>query len=276
MEETTAINTIALETASSGGRDAHRSPEVGADAHLSVVFPVCNGVDRLPRNLDTIAQFFRHQPFKYEVILVDDGSASPTADILRRFVEDAPGFTLLRNEVNRGKGYSVSRGMLWARGAYRVFADSDLAYPVEEVGKLLAVLESGSDVAVACRVLPESRYLMSPAMFHYLYSRHLMSRAFNLIVRTILLPGILDSQAGLKGFTARAAELIFRRLTIRRFGFDVELLRVARRHGLTVTQIPVAFRYDSEPTTVRFAGDGVRMIGDVVKVRWNELLGRYR
>jgi len=136
-------------------------------------------------------------------------------------------------------------------------------------------LETGSDVAIACRVLPESRYLMSPSFFHYLYTRHVMSRVFNRVVRLVLLPGILDTQAGLKGFTARATELIFPRLTIAGFGFDVELLYIAKQHGLTVAQAAVHYRYDDEPSTVRFAADAVEMLEDLVKIRWNAWRGRY-
>src|SRR5207247_11251156 len=176
---------------------------------------------------------------------------------------------VLRNEANRGKGFSVARGMLAARGRYRVFTDADLAYPLDEIAHIVHRLATGSDVAIACRVLPESRYLMSPSFFHYLYTRHVMSRVFNRVVRLVFLPRILDTQAGLKGFTARASELIFPRLTIAGFGFDVELLYVARKHGLKVTQQAVHYRYDDEPTTVRFVADAVGMLEDLARIRWN-------
>ena len=165
--------------------------------------------------------------------------------------------------------------MLAARGRYRVFTDVDLAYPLSEVAKIVADLEQGADVAIACRVLPESRYLMSPSFFHYLYTRHLMSRAFNKVVQTFLLPGILDTQAGLKGFTARAAALCFARTTIPGFGFDIECLYIAQQHGLAIRQTAVNFRYDDEPTTVRFARDSNRMLQDIWKVKTNAWRGQY-
>jgi dolichyl-phosphate beta-glucosyltransferase len=162
-----------------------------------------------------------------------------------------------------------------AHGSFRVFTDADLAYPVEEIDRLLHELETGSDVAIACRVLPESRYLMSPSFFHYLYTRHLMSRVFNRVVRLALLPGILDTQAGLKGFTSHAADLIFPRLTVPGFGFDVELLYIARKHGLRIHQTAVHYRYEDEPSTVRFAADAVTMLRDLTRIRWNDWRGRY-
>ena len=182
---------------------------------------------------------------------------------------------LLRNDANRGKGFSVARGMAAARGARRVFTDADLAYPVDEIDAMVRELDDGADVVIACRVLPESRYLMSPSFFHYLYTRHLMSRLFNRVVRVALLPGILDTQAGLKAFTARAAELIFPRLTVAGFGFDVELLYIARKHGLRVRQTAVQYRYDDEPSTVRFAADAAAMLRDLARIRWNDWRGRY-
>jgi dolichyl-phosphate beta-glucosyltransferase len=247
----------------------------GLEIHLSVVVPVRNGADRLPLHLDTLRAFLHAQTRPTELILVDDQSESAAARLLADFGREVGAATVLRNDSNRGKGFSVARGMLAARGAYRVFTDADLAYPLDEITHLVQELERGSDVAIACRVLPESRYVMSPSFFSYLYTRHVMSRIFNRVVRLALLPGILDTQAGLKGFTARAGELIFPRLTIAGFGFDVELLYIARRHGLKIVQAAVRYRYDDEPSTVRFVADAFEMLEDLVRIRWNDWRGRY-
>lgn len=243
--------------------------------YLSVIVPVRNGAGRLAAHLETLREFLCRQTRPAELILVDDHSEPGAARLLTEFTRDVAGVALLRNDAHRGKGFSVTRGMRQARGAYRVFTDADLAYPVEETTTIVRELEAGSDVAIACRVLPESRYVMSPSFFHYLYTRHLMSRAFNRLVRLTLLPGILDTQAGLKGFTARAAELIFPRLTIPGFGFDLELLYIARKHELKLKQTAVRYRYDDEPTTVRFAADGVGLLRNLAEIRWNDWRGRY-
>ena len=243
--------------------------------HLTLVVPCYNGADRLPASLGQLAGFVARQPFETELILVDDCSAEPAASVLREFAAAHPAVTLLRNEPNRGKGASVARGMLEGRGRYRVFIDADLAYPPDEVIRILRDLEAGADVAIACRVLPESRYVMSPTFFHYLSTRHVQSRVFNLLVRTILLRDVLDTQAGLKGFTAKAAEAVFPRLTIPRFGFDVEALFVAQKHGFTVRETAVHFRYDEEPTTVQLTRSAVTMATDLIRVRLNEWRGRY-
>lgn len=242
---------------------------------VSLIIPVRNGAEFLPHTLGELQAFLAREPGA-EVVLVDDGSEPRTAALLRAFACDQPRVTLLVHEFNQGKGAAVARGMLAARGRIRVFTDADLAYPLDQLPAMCAAIDKGSDVAIACRVLRESRYLMSPTFFHYLYTRHLLSRAYNAVVRWTLLPGILDSQAGLKGFSARAAEVIFPRMTIRGFGFDVEALLIARRHGLETAQVPVHFRYDSEPTTVRLAQDGGTLLSDLARIRWNDLRGRYR
>ncbi len=246
------------------------------NVHLSLVWPVLNGADRLAGALPAVAAWMQQQPSRTELVLVDDGSAAETAALLQRFAADTPNVTVLVNGRNRGKGHAVARGMLAASGRFRVFMDSDLAYPVEEAGAVLRHLEAGADVAVACRVLPESRYLIAPTFFRYLYTRHVMSRTFNWVVRHTLLPGIFDTQAGLKGFTAQAATTLFPRLTVPGFGFDLEVLYIAHRHGLRITQVPVSFRYDSEPSSLRFARDGATMLGDLLRIRWNGWRGAYR
>ena len=249
------------------------------DAHtpaLSLVIPVYDAADQLPATLAAISAFVSRHPDSVEVLLVDDHSSQvETQRLLREFAQRHSYVRLLRNSVNRGKGFSVTRGMLAARGHHRVFTDVDLAYPLDEVHKIVRDLQSGHDIAIACRILPESRYLMSPSFFHYLYTRHLMSRMFNRVVRTVLLPGIYDTQAGLKGFTAHAAELCFSRTTIPGFGFDIECLYIAQQYKLAIKQTAVHFRYDDEPTTVRFARDSNRMLQDIWKVKMNARRGLY-
>jgi dolichyl-phosphate beta-glucosyltransferase len=245
------------------------------DPQLSIVIPVYNGARRLSSSLAELRDFLAAQPYTSELVIVDDHSAPETATLLRCFANATPNVRLLRNERNSGKGFAVSRGVLAARGRHRVFTDADLAYPATQVARIVQRLELGADVAVACRVLPESRYLMSPTFFSYLYSRHVLSRLFNLAVRLTLVPGILDTQAGLKGFTASAAESIFQRVTTAGFGFDVEVLHVARRRGFTVAQTAVEFRYDNEPTTVHFMRDALLMIRDLARIWFKDWRGDY-
>ena len=215
-------------------------------AYLSLVVPVWNGADHLSRTLYALHRLLVRQGYPTELIIVDDCSDQEAVKAIALFREDVGSeravVRVLRNEQNRGKGFSVARGMLSATGALRVFTDADLAYPAEDIESIVDALEKGNDIALACRVLPESRYVMSPTFFPYLFTRHMMSRAYNAFVRRLLVRSVLDSQAGLKGFTRQAAELIFPRLTIPGFGFDVECLYIAQRYGRRLAQVPVTFR----------------------------------
>lgn len=245
---------------------------------MSVIVPVWNGHERLCAAVAELRAFLERQPYRAELIVVDDHSDPPVEAALRRAaVLDSNGVTerVIESHAPHGKGGAVAVGALSARGDYRIFMDADQAYPAAEISKLLAALRDGSDVAIACRLLPESTYVMSPSFFSYLYTRHLMSRAFNVLTRHALVPGILDTQAGLKGFTAAAAERIFPQLTINGFAFDVECLYIARVEGLRVAQVPVTFQYDSEPSTVSFVRDAARMLRDLARVRWNAWRHRY-
>lgn len=242
---------------------------------LSIIIPTWNGGCSLSATLAHIREFRSRLDFQTELVIVDDCSEPTTARIATDFAGDNEHTVLLRNETNRGKGHAVARGMLHSKGEYRIFVDSDLAYPSCQITKLLLALEAGSDLAIACRVLPESRYVMSPTFFHCLYTRHLMSRLFNRVAQRVILPGILDTQAGLKGFTARAAEIVFTRLTVSGFGFDLEALFIARLHRLTIEQVPVDFYYGNEPSTISFFRHGAEMLIDLARVRRNAARGIY-
>jgi dolichyl-phosphate beta-glucosyltransferase len=246
-----------------------------AKAYVSIVIPTWNGGEQLRATLEHLRDFRAGLDYTTEIVIVDDCSDQVSAQIVEKFAGNNERTVVLTNDRNRGKGHAVTRGMLNATGAFRIFVDSDLAYPSCEITKLLRRLESGSDVVIACRVLPESRYVMSPTFFHYLYTRHLMSRLFNRLAQLVLLPGILDTQAGLKGFTAEAAEKIFSRQTLTGFGFDLECLFIARSHHLKIEQMPVDYHYNDEPTTVNFAKHGVEMLMDLIRVRRNGARGIY-
>jgi len=252
-------------------------PKAPSPAHpqVSIVIPTWNGGAQLRATLEHLAEYRAALDFTTEIVIVDDCSERSTARVVEDFADNNERTVVFRNDRNRGKGHAVARGMLNATGAFRIFVDSDLAYPSSQITKLIRGLESGSDVVIACRVLPESRYVMSPTFFHYLYTRHLMSRLFNRLAQWVLLPGILDTQAGLKGFTAHAAETIFSRQTLCGFGFDLECLFIARSHHLEIEQVPVDFHYNDEPSTISFAKHGVEMLMDLVRVRRNGARGIY-
>jgi len=242
---------------------------------LSLIIPSYNSAAFIADTLHCATRFLERRGESWELIVVDDGSADGSAPLLADLAAANQSIRLLRNGANRGKGHAVRAGVLQSSGERVIFTDADLAYPLTEIDKIVRALDAGADVAVADRTSPQSLYHMSPAFFSYLYTRHLLSRVFNLMVRGGLGLAVRDCQAGLKGFRRAAADIVFPRQRLEGFAFDVELLYIARRFNLEVRQIPVEFRYFSEPSTVDFLRDSVCAMRDLVRVRLNAARGRY-
>ena len=233
---------------------------------LSIVVPAFNEAARLPRTLQRIAEHLEASRESHEILVVDDGSTDDTADAAVRTL--GSGVAVLRNDGNRGKGYSVRRGMLAATGARRLMTVADLSTPIEERHGLGARLDVGDDIAIGSRALPGSRIEV-----HQPFLREGTGRVFNLFVRLLAVPGIHDSQCGFKLFTSAAAEAVFSRCRLDGFSFDVEALHVARRLGLKIVEVPVVWRNDaaSRVTLVR----GAAAFADLLTIRLNAARGRY-
>jgi glycosyltransferase involved in cell wall biosynthesis/4-amino-4-deoxy-L-arabinose transferase-like glycosyltransferase len=235
---------------------------------LSVVVPVYNGEPFIARAIAELINYAASRDEPAELVVVDDGSTDRTAEIIE---ETAAGASIplqfIRSPANEGKGAAIKRAMAVARGRYRVFLDADLAYSPHAISEVRDKLAGGADVVIGSRVHPDSTYQVKPSFFRYLYTRHVAGRIFNRIVRLFLLPGIFDSQAGLKGFTAEAADTIFGGWLPDGFSFDLGVLSRARHERLSIEQIPVQYRYDSEPTTVRFMNDTAAALYDLAVVR---------
>jgi len=235
---------------------------------LSVLVPVYNGEAFIERTLGQLIEYVVSLNEPAELIVIDDGSTDRTSEIIATTVAEAPvPVTFVGSPRNEGKGAAIRRGMAVAQGRYRVFLDADLAYSPSAISEVRSRLFEGADVVIGSRVHPDSTYQVKPSFFRYLYTRHVAGRIFNWIVRLFLLPGVFDSQAGLKGFTAEAAETIFGGWLPDGFSFDLGVLSRARHERLSIVQIPVHYRYDSEPTTVRFMNDTVAALFDLAVVR---------
>lgn len=246
-------------------------PAVSID--ISVIIPAYNESDRLPATLEKIRAYFESRRERVEVLVVDDGSKDNTPALVEAFAAQPfrPGleFRLLRNPGNRGKGYSVRHGMLKARGQSRLFTDADLSAPIQEIEKLEAALAAGADAAIGSRSRSE---LIQAHQSHF---RETAGRFFNLIVKTLLGLRFHDTQCGFKLFRAEAAQQIFPRQTIERWGFDPELLFLARIRGLRAVEVPVVWAH-AEGAKINMITDSARMFLEVFQIRWNSLTGRYR
>lgn len=231
--------------------------------YLSIIIPAYNEERRLPGTLQAIMEYLARQDYPAEVIVVENGSTDRTADVVREFAREHPNVRLLTSSP-RGKGLAVKTGMLAARGAYCFLCDADLSMPIEELAKFLPPVLDGYEVAIGSREAPGARRYGEPAY------RHLMGRAFNWLVKLLAVPGLEDTQAGFKCFTADVAQDVFRRQTMHGFGFDVEILFIARKRGYRIVEVPIQWYYKAE-SRVEPVRDTFRMFKDVLKVRWNDL-----
>jgi dolichyl-phosphate beta-glucosyltransferase len=232
---------------------------------FSLVVPAYNEALRLPGTLERMHDYLDKAGEQYEVIVVDDGSTDGTAAQAEGHAQGWPELTVLRLPVNAGKGAAVRHGMLRASGETRAFSDADLSTPLEELPRLRACLSGACHVAIASRGLPESNLeVRQPKRREY------AGRTYNLLLRVLALPGIRDSQCGLKVFTSTAAVACFEPLRTMRFGFDAEVLLRARRLGWSVAEVPVRWHHVEE-SRVNGGRDAARMLLDLLALRFGRV-----
>jgi glycosyltransferase involved in cell wall biosynthesis len=236
---------------------------------LSIIVPSYNEELRLPASLEQIAKYANASQRRTEVLVVDDGSTDKTAEVALAFADRIPNLRVLKNGVNRGKGYSVRHGMLEARGEIVLFTDADLSAPIEQADLLIAALKN-FDVAIGSRAVDRSLIAVHESHF-----REFAGIIFNRIVRIVLRLPFVDTQCGFKAFRRERCRIIFELQTIERFGFDPELLFLARRNGLSAVEIPVRWSH-SPATKINMMRDSIGMFIDVFTIRFNAILGRYR
>lgn len=236
---------------------------------LSIIVPSYNEELRLPPSLGLIADYIKKTGLAAEVIVVDDGSNDQTAAVAETFRGRIRNLRVVANGENRGKGYSVRHGMIEARGDIVLFTDADLSAPIEEADKLIAAMGE-YDVAIGSRALDRKLISVHESRF-----REFAGIIFNKIVRIVLWLPFVDTQCGFKAFRRERCKIIFEQQRIERFGFDPELLYLARHHGLKSVEIPVRWAH-SPATKINMMRDSIQMFVDVFTIRWNALLGRYR
>ncbi len=236
----------------------------------SIIIPAYNESQRIPATLEKVLAHIAQENWEAEVLVVNDGSRDSTADIVRSYAEAHPSVRVVENPGNRGKGYSVRHGMQQARGEVLLFSDADLSSPIYEAGKLFEALNSGADVAIGSRWLASETQTERQPLY-----RQLFGRLFNLMLRVVLGLPFKDTQCGFKAFTRRAADAIFPRQQIERWGFDPELLFLARKFGFVTREVPVEWAHDvrSKINPVR---DGLAIFCEMLRIRWNDVRGKYK
>jgi dolichyl-phosphate beta-glucosyltransferase len=236
---------------------------------ISVIIPAYNEAQRLPVTLRRVHEYLNSSANDFEIIVVDDGSTDSTESEVMKAASEFPGIRLIKNETNRGKGFSVRRGILASTKGLILMTDSDLSTPIEEVAKLLPFVLDDFEMAIGSRAMAESDLAVRQPWY-----REGMGKIFNVLVRTMVLGGIKDTQCGFKLMQGKAARKVFEKCRIDGFSFDVEALYVARTLGYRIKEIPVRW-LNSPASRVRILKDSLRMFLDLLWIRAYRLLGYY-
>ena len=240
---------------------------------LTVIIPAYNEARYISGAVSTLAAYLRERFNTFEIIVVDDGSRDGTGNVVKSQELHLPigcAIQVLINEQNSGKGYSTRRGALASQGDVILFMDADLSYDLEGIEQITRSIQQGADLAIGSRLVEGAQIQSGVPMV-----RSLTGRAFNLLVQLLLFKGVPDTQCGIKGFAHKAAQDLFSLLTVRTFGFDVELLYIARLRGYRIEQIPVKLVNYRNESRVSVWRDSWRMFRDVIKVRWQGMRGLY-
>ena len=243
--------------------------DAAAVPRLSIVIPAYNESARIDGTLSRVMWCVDECSWDAEVLVVDDGSSDDTPAIVQRWMRRYPRLHMVRNPGNRGKGYSVRNGLLQAAGEIVMFTDADLSSPIEEAELLIAAIDEGADVAIGSRWLDRQKQTIHQPLY-----RRFFGRCFNKVTRWVMGLPFKDTQCGFKAFKRDAAQTIFRLQTIERWGFDPEILFIARKLKYKIVEVPVTWGHDAR-SRISYLKDGLKMLEEMAVIRANSLRGRY-
>ena len=236
---------------------------------ISIVIPAYNESARIEATLERVLQCVDNCGWDAEVLVVDDGSSDDTTEVVGRWAQRHHRLHLIKNGGNRGKGYSVRNGLLQAAGEIVMFTDADLSAPMEEAERLFAAIDAGADVAIGSRWLDKQRQTNHQPLY-----RRFFGRCFNKLTRVVMGLPFKDTQCGFKAFRREAAQVICRLQTIERWGFDPEILFIARKLKFRIDEVPVTWGHD-ERSRISYLRDGMKMLEEMAEIRINSFRGRY-
>lgn len=239
------------------------------EIYLSVVIPAYNEEKRLGATLESIAKFLSNQNYQSEVLIVSDGSTDKTAELAKTFTGKIKNLKIIENKENHGKGYVTRQGMIGVKGKFRIFMDADNATSLDQIDRFLPFFKDGYDVVIGDRDLKESRIKIRQSRL-----KEFLGDFGNTLIQILAVPGIEDTQCGFKAFSASAAEEIFKRMTIDRWGFDIEVLAIANKLGYKIKTVPVAWINDPN-SKVKLSGY-INTLIELFKIKWNLISNRYK
>ena len=241
------------------------------EIYLSIVIPAYNEEKRIGATLLAIDKYMEKQKYAYEILVVSDGSTDKTVDVVQKYKQLVKNLEVIDNLENKGKGTVVRQGMLAARGKYRIFMDADNSTSLDHAEKIQPFFEKGYHVVIGTRDSKDAKGAVQSVKqpFH----RILIGNAGNLLIQLLAVPGIWDTQCGFKGFSNKAVEDIFPRLKINRWGFDIEILAIAKRLGYKIGIIPVSWENDPD-SHVKLMGY-LNTFRELFIIRWNLWRNKY-
>jgi dolichyl-phosphate beta-glucosyltransferase len=236
---------------------------------LSVVIPTYNAEGIIGPTLKSIYDYLSRQSYDWEILVVNDGSKDNTAGVVEGLKSQIPNLRLFDNKENHGKGWVVKQGMMEAKGGWRLFMDDDNSTAINHLDNFWPEVERGNDVVIASIAVKGARVAKVEKFY-----RRLLGKLGNLWIQFWVLPGIWDTQRGFKLFSARVAMMIFPKLTIGRWGFDVEALALARKFGFKIKEVPIDWKNEGmsrvKPTAY------FQVLFEVLKIRWNLWVNSYK
>jgi dolichyl-phosphate beta-glucosyltransferase len=232
-----------------------------AQPYLSIIIPAYNEAERIPKTILDMDKRLAHAPYTYEIIVVNDGSKDNTAEVVRNLSKIAKNLRLIDVEKNRGKGATVKQGMLEAEGVIHLFTDADNSTPIDQFDQMIPLFKEGVSVVIGSRAAHGAK--LDPPEPLY---RQLIGKSLNVLIQLFLVPGIWDTQCGFKAFTAESARKVFILSRVGGWGFDMELLALARKLGYKIGEVPVHWIND-EKSHMSVKG-GLQFLGDIFRIRW--------
>lgn len=238
--------------------------------HLSVVIPAYNEEKHIKNTVEAVYKYLSGKDIEHEILVVTDGSKDKTDEIVRSLMPSIPTLELIDYERNRGKGYAVRRGMMKAKGDFRLFTDADNSTTIDHIEKMMPFFEKGYGVVIGSIGIKGAKVASGSEPLW----RRLFGKAGNLFIQIMAVPGIKDTQRGFKIVTAKTAEDVFPKMLMDGFSFDVEMLALARKFGHKIKEVPINWDNDIAGSKVKLK-TYFQFLLETVKIRWNLLSGKY-
>ena len=236
-----------------------------SELYLSVIIPAYNEEKRIKKTLKSISSYLKHQPYSYEILVVNDGSKDKTANVVNDYIKKIPNLRFIDRKKNMGKGYSVKAGMLEARGKTRLFTDADNSTDISHFELMRRYFDNGYDLVIGSRDSKDAKGAKQDK--EQPWHKRLLGNAGNLFIQMMAVRGVWDTQAGFKAFRDYSAKEIFSMTKNNRWAFDVEALALSRDLGYKMAIVPLNWINDADSRVSLWAY--IKFLFDVVKIRWN-------